>query len=212
MIQLSSINLAEFVSTWYGPPDRPGNRASGCEHLPDELRDWHNLAATYSTRLLGIKKFLAPSDIRLHSGKLVFLVDPSDAIWGFDPDDPKSVYEGRLYGSWRKLSESFSEFLVHTAIGEAAHNAPHTRYCGAVNNSTAMDILAPMTEVAIGVWNWPDVDHRLFMGQGIIAEVGPAIYNGAPLGNRGGFSEFQVGAVTSAALDYLEDIPGTEWQ
>ncbi|WP_159072830.1 hypothetical protein [Streptomyces glaucescens] len=211
MIDLSRINIAEFIADWYGPPDRPTERALECDHLPEPLRAWYDLAATYSIPLLGIKRFADPINIDIRNGKMVFLFDPSDAIWGFDPADPMSVYEGRLYGDWEKLSEPLPEFLVHNALGEAAYNAPFTKYCGTVANARMNDVLAPMTEVATGAWNWPDSDHRLFMGQGIVAEVGPAIDGGAPMDDQSGYSEVQVGATTPAALSFLNAISGIDW-
>ncbi|MFH7340598.1 hypothetical protein [Streptomyces sp. KHY 26] len=207
MITLSSIDLPRFMADWYGPPDRPAERALDCDHLPAPLHAWYDLAAKYSTSLLGIKRFTPPNRIGLRNGKLVFLSDPGDAIWGFDPNEPMSVYEGSLYGEWAKVPESLSEFLVHNAIGEAVYNAPVTKYGGSVENSRVRDVLASLTEVAIGAWSWPDVGHRLFMGQGVIVEVGPAIDNGALLDDLSGYSEVQVGAITSSRLAYLDEFP-----
>lgn len=210
MIDLRSIDLPQFVANWYGPPDRPTGRAAGCDHLPEPLRAWYDLAAQYSASLLGVKRFLRPADIGLRNGKVVFLADPADSIWGFDPDDPMSVHEGQLYGGWEKLSESLPEFLAHNALGEAVYNAPFTKYGGSVENAKIADALAPVTEVAIGAWNWPDSGHRLFMGAGIIIEVGPAISGGAPLDDLSGYSEVQVGATSTSSLAYLDEVPGID--
>jgi hypothetical protein len=210
VIDLHSIDLPGFIENWYGPPDQPAERARDCDHLPEPLHAWYDLAAKYSARLLGVKRFLRPAEIGLRSGKVVFLSDPANAIWGFDPDDPMRVYEGQLYGDWVKLSEALPEFLIHNALGEAVYNAPFTKYGGSVANAKVSDILAPLTEVAIGAWNWPDSGHRLFMGQGILVEVGPAISGGAPLSDLSGYSEVQVGASTPSTLAYLEEIPGID--
>ncbi|MGW0087157.1 hypothetical protein [Streptomyces sp. NPDC003393] len=210
MIELRSIDLPAFITDWYGPPDRPAERALGCDHLPEPLHAWHDLAAKYSVRLLGVKQFLPPADISLRNGKMVFLSDPANAIWGFDPGDPMSVHEGELYGDWVQLSESLPEFLIHNALGEAVYNAPFTRYGGSVENARVPDVVAPLTEVGIGAWNWPDSGHRIFMGQGIILEVGPAIDHGAPLDDLSGRSEVHVGAKTPSALTYLDEIPGID--
>jgi hypothetical protein len=211
MIDLPSIDLAQFIANWYGPPDQPTNRALGCDHLPAPLRAWYDLAATYSAPLLGIKRFLPPADISLRNGKMVFLTDPGDAIWGFDPRDPMSVYEGRLYADWGRLSEPLPEFLIHNTLGEAVYNAPFAKSCDSVENAKIMEILAPMTEVATGAWKWPDSGHRLFMGQNVIAEVGPAISGGTPLEDSSGHSEVQVGALTPSTLAYLDEIPEIDW-
>ncbi|MFV5991704.1 hypothetical protein ACNPQM_04425 [Streptomyces sp. NPDC056231] len=212
MIDLPSIGLAQFIAKWYGPPDQPMDRALGCDHLPVPLRAWYDLAATYSVPLLGIKRFLPPADISLRNGKMVFLSDPADAIWGFDPSDPMSVHEGRLHGDWGKISEPLPEFLVHNALGEAVYNASFAKICDSVENAKVTEILAPMKEVAIGAWNWPDSGgHRLFMGANVIAEVGPAISGGTPLEDSSGYSEVQVGALAPSTLAYLDEIPGIGW-
>ncbi|MER6627260.1 hypothetical protein ABT301_03290 [Streptomyces sp. NPDC000987] len=211
MIDLASIDLAQFANKWYGVPDQPANSATDCDHLPAPLHAWYDLAAKYSVSLLGVKRFVAPTDIKLRNGKMVFLTDPSDAIWGFDADDSKNVYEGRLYGDWAKIPESLSDFLVHNMIGEAVYNAPYAISCDSVQNVRIADIVAPMEEVAIGAWNWPDSGHRLFMGRDVVAEIGPAISDGAPMEDVSGRSEVQVGAVTPEAAAYLESMPGIDW-
>ncbi|MFC9280187.1 hypothetical protein [Streptomyces collinus] len=211
MIDLSSIDLAQFVTKWYGAPDQATNSATDCSHLPAPLHAWYDLAAKYSTPLLGVKRFLAPSEINLRNGKMVFLADPSDAIWGFDANDPMSVYEGRLYGDWVKVPESLQEFLVHNTLGEAVYNAPYATSCDSLENARIAEILAPMEEVSVGAWNWPDSGHRLFMGSGVVAEVGPAISDGGPLEDASGHSEVQVGAITPEAIAYLYEMPGIDW-
>ncbi|MFF1483894.1 hypothetical protein ACIGZH_08465 [Streptomyces sp. NPDC058319] len=141
---------------------------------------------------------------------LVPRFDPGSAIWGYDPDFPMDVYEGILHGEWVKLSETLPEFLVHNALGEAIYNAPFARYGGSVENARVADVVAPLVEVAIGAWSWPDAGHRIFMGEGILVEVGPAIHNGATLDDSSGFSEVQAGSTVPSGLAYVDGIPGID--
>ncbi|MFD5589611.1 hypothetical protein ACFWII_38210 [Streptomyces sp. NPDC127063] len=211
MIALSSIDLTQFIVTWYGQPDRSDSRATDCDQLPEPLRAWHELAERYSFPLLGNKRFTPPNEIKAHDGKMVFLTDQSDAIWGYDPGDEMSVYEGRIYGDWVKLTESLSEFLVHNALGEAAYNAPFTRTCDSVPNHRMADILTPMTEVSVGAWKWPAENHRIFLGSNIVAEVGPGLTDGSTLDDNSGCSEVQIGSTHASALAYLDQIPDLDW-
>ncbi|MFF5846375.1 hypothetical protein ACIP4T_31990 [Streptomyces massasporeus] len=137
--------------------------------------------------------------------------DPGDALWGFDPDNPATVYEGRLYGGWKQLAENLAEFLVHNAVNEAAYNAPYTKSCESVKNENIAQIAEPLTEVAFGGWYWPRPGHRIFMSETVIADIGPAMEDQEPWGDKPGYSEVQVGATSASALTYLENISDTEW-
>ncbi|MFF8947000.1 hypothetical protein ACF1A5_33030 [Streptomyces sp. NPDC014864] len=212
MIDPSSIELDQFLTTWYGPPSRKEAVApEQYRGLPSPLQAWHTLAARWSRPLIRNKKLLAPNEITTKDGKVLFMVDPGDAIWGFDPESPTTVYEGRLYGEWVPLSESFTEFLIHNAMNEATHAAPHTKSCESVKNEHIARIVAPMTEVNFGGWYWPRPGHRIFVGEGLIADIGPAMEDQEPWGDKPGYSEVQIGATTASNLSYLDDIPETDW-
>ncbi|MCX5338237.1 MULTISPECIES: hypothetical protein [unclassified Streptomyces] len=211
MIDPRGINLSEFITKWYGPPDNGKRHTEGYSHIPTPLAEWHDLAAQWSIDLVTLKKFTPLAEITVRDGKAVFASDPSDAIWAFDPVSPMDVFEGRLYGEWVKLTERLPEFLAHNLLGETAYNAPNVRFCDSVQNGRISEVLAPMTEVSFGGWNWPGPDYRIFLGDGIIAEVGPALKDGAALTDISGHSEVHVGAISESALSYLSEIPGTDW-
>ncbi|MFB7090074.1 hypothetical protein [Streptomyces sp. NPDC056296] len=162
-------------------------------------------------QLLTVKKFLPLDELFLRDGMVIFMADPADAIWGFDPSAPMDVHEGKLHEGWRKLPEDFTEFLTHNAFGEATYNAAHTTSCDSVPNERMSDVLGPLTEVAFGEWNWPAPGHRIYVSDTVIAHVGPALRDGAPLDYPLGFSEVQVGTINPTDISYLHDIPETEW-
>jgi hypothetical protein len=212
MIDPSSIELSNFLTTWYGPPNRQVvTMPEQYKNLPSPLQNWHALAARWTVPLVRNKKLLSPEEMITKNGKIIFMADPGDAIWGFDPENPATVYEGRLYGDWIQLRESLTDFLIHNAVNEAAYNAPYTKSCECVNNDHLAQILAPMTEVAFEGWYWPRTGHRIFASESLIADVGPAMEDVEPWGNKPGFSEVQVGAIAASSLEYLVAIPGTEW-
>ncbi|MET8454746.1 hypothetical protein [Streptomyces sp. NPDC005209] len=212
MIDPSSIELRQFLTAWYGPPSRQGMPASKeYQTLPAPLRAWHELAAQWSRPLVRNKKLLTPAEILIKDSKAIFMTDPGDAIWGFDPESPNTVYEGRLYGKWVRLTESLTEFLVHNAMNEAAYNAPHAKSSESVKNEHIAQIVSPMTEVAFGGWHWPRPGHRIFVSETLIADIGPAMEDQEPWGDMPGYSEVQIGATNPTALSYLSEIPETDW-
>ncbi|MFF4551205.1 hypothetical protein [Streptomyces sp. NPDC001435] len=212
MIDPSSIELHQFITKWYGPPDRRFTTpAAKHPQLPAPLQSWFEIEAQWSTPLVRLKRLFSTEEIKVRDGKAIFMTDPGTAIWAFDPASPMDVYEGELYGEWVKLGENLSEFLVHNAMNEAAHNAPNRRSCELVDNQQLADIVAPMTEVAFAGWQWPRPGHCIFLSETLIADIGPAMEDQAPWGNRPGYSEVQVGAISASALAYLDEIPGIDW-
>ncbi|WP_405463821.1 hypothetical protein OG783_06235 [Streptomyces jietaisiensis] len=212
MIDPSSINLHQFLTVWHGKSNqRAVIEAEVSSELPPPLLAWHTLAKQWSKPLVRNKKLLTPEEFTTKGGKIVFMTEPGDAIWGFDPESPEVVYEGRIHGDWVRLAEGFTEFLIHNAMNEAAYNAPYTKSCESVQNEHIARIVEPMTEIAFGGWHWPRPGHRIFMSESLIADIGPAMEDEEPWGDKPGFSEVQVGAITPSALHYLSNIPGTDW-
>jgi hypothetical protein len=153
----------------------------------------------------------APESIVSLEGKAIFMADAGDAIWAFDVDDPSRVYEGQLHEGWMESSERLSEFLIHNALNDAAFNAISRRACEQVEEAHLDQILAPMTEVSFGGWQWPRPGHRIFLGDGLLADVGPAMEDRAPWGNKPGFVEVQIGSNNPALLSYMDEMPGIDW-
>jgi hypothetical protein len=212
MVNPSSIDLLQFLTIWYGAPDQQSATESETnENLPLPLLKWHRLAKRWSKPLVRNKKLLTAAEFTIKNDKYVFMAEPGDAIWGFDPGDPEIVYEGRIHGEWVRLTENLTEFLIHNAMNEAAYNAPYTQSCDYVSDKHIARIVEPMTEVAFGGWHWPRPGHRIFTSESLIADIGPAMDDQEPWGNKPGFSEVQIGSITPSALHYLQDIPSTDW-
>ncbi|MGW2689563.1 hypothetical protein ACWC6I_41205 [Streptomyces sp. NPDC001414] len=208
MIDLSDVDLEQFLTKWYGMPDKSAIYTTDRPDLPKSLREWHELTSRWSDRVMAVKEFVPLGEIAFQDGKAIFLTDPANAIWALDP--AANVYEGHRYEGWVELPESLPEFLTHNAIMEAAYGAPVRRACDSVENSRMADVLASMAEVAANGWNWPASNYRTFMGDDLVAVVGPALEQGAPLEDESGFSAVQIGATTPSSLFYLESIPG-DW-
>ncbi|GAA4119381.1 hypothetical protein GCM10022284_75100 [Streptomyces hundungensis] len=212
MINPMSIDLPGFLGDWYGPPCRPvAPLPESCSWLPAPLRGWHEVSSQWLAPLMTIKRMLAPESIVALEGKAIFMADAGDAIWSFDVDCPSRIYEGRLHEGWTRSSENLTEFLIHNALHEAAFNAKSKRACEQVELVHLDRILAPMSEVSFGGWGWPRPGHKIFLGDGLIADVGPAMEDRAPWGNKDGFVEVQLGGNEPDRISYVDQISDIHW-
>ncbi|MFE0739155.1 hypothetical protein [Streptomyces sp. NPDC058855] len=212
MIDPASINLSKFLADWYGPPDKPTRQLpADYSWIPSPLASWYQVSSRWERSLVTLKKFYKPEEIKVTEGMAIFLEDPGEAIWAFNPDSPWDVYEGQLYTPWEKAREPLNEFLIHNAVQEAAYNATSRRSCDEVELGLLQSILTPMTEVAFGGWRWPRPGHRIFMNSTLIADIGPAIEEVEPWGDKPGYVSIQIGSSTQTGLAYLDEIHAIDW-
>ncbi|MEU6381536.1 hypothetical protein [Streptomyces sp. NPDC046909] len=212
MIDPIQIDLPTFIRDWHGPSSMPVTPLpSKFSWLPSPLKEWYELSSQWSDRLITIKEFLAPDQIEIEHGKAIFMEDYGDQSWAFDVNNPSIVLEGQSDGSWKRSTETLSEFLIHNIMHDSAHNAPFQRACNNVPDSYLPDILTAMQEVTFGGWLWPRPGHQIFLSDGIIADIGPAMDDEAPWGDKPGYFEVQIGATTSRRLDYLDEMHAIRW-
>ncbi|WP_405977325.1 hypothetical protein [Streptomyces sp. NBC_00158] len=212
MLDPMQIDLQSFIQDWHGPADRPVVKLpSSCSWLPAPLREWHEFSSQWSPPLVRLKEMIAPERITVEGGRAVFMEDFGDQSWAFDVNNPSVVLEGQPNGEWVTSKEGLAEFIIHNAVQESAHMAPHWRSCSSFPDRLLPDVVTPLREVAFGGWLWPRPGHRVFLCEGIIAEVGPAMEDRAPWGDLPGHSEIHIGAITASDLDYLNGVQGVEW-
>ncbi|MFJ3235822.1 hypothetical protein [Streptomyces sp. NPDC086787] len=207
-----SVNMTQFLTSWYGSPDASPSRLPGSyAWLPEPLKDWHELSSQWTRPLMTLRRMKEPNEIAVGDDKAIFMTDAGDEVWAFDPDSPMDVYEGWLYEGWGKCAEGLPEFLIHNALNEAAYNAISRRACDEVEEGILSEILAPMTEISFRGWRVPRAGHRVFMGDALIADVGPALQNHAPWGLRSGYVQVQIGSKGPDPMAYLDKLPGLDW-
>lgn len=212
MIHPDAINLPDFLCDWYGLPIMAAQPLpANCSWLPGPLREWHALSSQWDAPLVTVKRMIAPEEIQAEGRFATFMEDQGGQIWAFDTENPMVVYEGQYREGWRKAKERLPEFLIHNALHEAAHSAEHWRSSGGFEDAHLSAVLAPMAEVAFGGWGWPGPGHRVFLGEGLVADVGPAMEESAPWGERSGYVEIQIGAKSPELLEYLDEIADIEW-
>ena len=206
MIEPTSIDLMEFLTTWYGPPGKdPTPLPNSCDWLPRPLREWHVLASRWDMPLTSVTWMIPPEQIKIDDGKAIFMEDATgDWRWSFDPDDPDSVFEAELYEHWQPVPERLPVFLVHSAVKQVFYTATARMRAFAVPTKVLMEILAPLQEVAFGAWRWPGPGERIFMGDNVLVEVVPSEYE----------PEWFVAAAAPEfnRLSGLENIAGVHWR
>ncbi|CAM5580351.1 hypothetical protein STENM36S_08545 [Streptomyces tendae] len=158
-----------------------------------------------------VKALVTPSDIHSDGHVAVFMEDHGYHEWAFGINSPDKVFERESGNPWEELSEPLSEFLIHNAIHEAAYASDFWRSCTQVPDSKLPEILAPMQMISFKDWTWPRPKQRIFMGDGLLANIGPAMEDHSPWSNRAGYVEVQAGATDPAHLEYLDSIPEIQW-
>ncbi|MEU0238627.1 hypothetical protein ABZ234_13150 [Nocardiopsis sp. NPDC006198] len=206
MIDPGTIDLAEFLHTWYGAPSRrAAPLPDSCDWLPGPLKDWHTLARRWDTRLTHTTSMIPPEKILPTDGKAVFMVDSTaDWRWCIDPDEPDSVFDAEEYDPVERNPERLADFLVHNTVREAAFGAAARTWAPAVPDEALPEILSPMEEVAFGAWKWPVPGCRIFLGDGALAEI-------VEVDPDSGW-EVHVAAPGFASLSRLENISGAHWR
>jgi hypothetical protein len=200
------IDLAQFLITWHGPPATPaGDLPPEAARLPEPLREWHRLIARWPEPFNRMNRMLAPGSVTPdEAGKATFLADPTgDWLWAFDTGSPPGLWERELYDTWQPVPESLPEFLAHHALFEAAYSLRPFRSHTELPAGRLPEVIAPMTEVRLGGWQWPRPGGRIFLADRLVAEVGPA--------NRPHQLDLRVAGLDDADLAYLDSMAGVDW-
>lgn len=142
------------------------------------------------------------------------MTDPTrDWLWSFDLDDPDVVYEHELYDGWTEVAEKMSEFLVHNALSEAVFGGAVQWSADRFPESMLDHLLAPLSRVGLGGWDWPAVaSSDIYQGDGILAEVTrPHSARAAQPRRAPGELQVRVAATDPEHLDYLDDLAEVKW-
>jgi len=210
VINPHSIDLSNFLTRWYGPPDVESPLPTvAAQWVPKALREWHETTSRWSKSIVTFKRMEDLDKIEVKHGKAIFMSEDGDGVWAVDPLNPDKVYEGTLHGEWHESVETLSEFLIHHTLHEAAFNANFCRLNADINYKQAQAILAPMTEVSFGGWRWPGPGHRIFMSDELVADIGPDFRKRPQAGAE--HLQVQIGAVRANDLSYLDEIPNVDW-
>ncbi|MER7283642.1 hypothetical protein ABT369_55400 [Dactylosporangium sp. NPDC000244] len=204
MIDPGSIDLIDFLITWYGPPGRAATPLpASLEWLPQPLRNWHTLASPWDVRMDFATTMTPPESIEVSDGMAVFMEDGlGDREWAFSADEPDLVFEAEPGDEWERVPENFPEFLVHNAVMNTSLGAPHKAEASHVDPTDMMRVVDNLDEFAFGMWGWMP-GYRMFMGDEALAEIVPH--------GRGTGLFVRLSATTPDRLAELTAGPGIRW-
>lgn len=213
MINPRDFDTADFLGRWYGPP-------SSCDRwtvpeevwIPEPLKEWYGFAASWSQiRSAGLVVY-APTLVQGSNGKFSFMKDPTgDWIWAFDVNEPDRVYEGEASGNLSRMAEGLDEFLVHSTLVQTVYASEFARHCDQLPLELLDGVLAPLDRVSFGGWSWPRPEYFVFLGDSLIANVGPAVDVTAPWRNREGFAAVRIAGIARSDLAYLDSFSSIKW-
>ncbi|MEU0939902.1 hypothetical protein [Embleya sp. NPDC005971] len=174
MIDPADIDLAEFLTTWHGPPTKCAiTIPSSFDWLPSSLRGWHSITSQWDARLTFMTNMVSLERIKVaDDGMAIFMLDPTgDWRWCFDPAEPDTVLGAEEYEVWKRIPEPFAEFLVHCAVKDVFYGTGATMRAFAVQEEALSEILRPLEEIAFAEWQWPSPGYRNFMGENLLVEI-----------------------------------------
>ncbi|WP_157441886.1 hypothetical protein [Actinoplanes awajinensis] len=211
MIDPGVIDLEDFAHAWWGPPDSVAEPIQA-EHqwLPEILKDWLVFSSRWNRRNISMLRFFTPDRIERFGEKAFFLEDScGEWRWAFDVEEPDIVYDAEVYkgeeaqAEWTRNEETLGEVIRHSVVHDALLTAAHTRIYTHVPARLLGDVLRPLQPVGFGSWRWPSPQFRIFMGNGLLADLSPSRYVAGHFG-------VQLSAADEAAFIYLNEIPGID--
>ncbi|MFD4910354.1 hypothetical protein [Kitasatospora purpeofusca] len=208
MIDPASIDLAEFLTTWYGPPSQSSAvLPKEVDWLPAPLKEWHILTSRRDKPVTYMTTLLSPEDIQVEDdGKAVFMVDSTDDWhWSFDPSDPDTVYEAALHEPWGRNPESTAQLLVHNAVREVMFGATNKIWTFSVPDETLSKILSPLDRIGFESWHWLAPDYQILTGDCIVATVGRSVPG------RPGW-DVEIASFEASALSGFDGIANVDWR
>lgn len=207
VIDPKSIDLTEFLATWYGAPRQSAKSLpDSCHWLPKPLKEWHELTMRWDRRITYSTSMIPPERINIaDDGKAIFMVDATgDWRWCIDPNDPDGVFDAELYEPWERNSEGLADFLVHHTVREVVCGAAARVRALSVADDKLAEILASLEEVAFGAWKWPAPGYRIFLGGTALAEI--------VKGGSGSGWDVEVVSPDVESLSRFEEISGVHWR
>jgi hypothetical protein len=185
-----------FLRWWYGEPDLPGARPAVA--LPGALLDAHEAVSRYSvSRCSGSHEgLLAPEDVGVDDGVLVFWVERHGLYeWGVGADGLVRRRTALRGEPWHPAGAPLAEFLVSLVVHEAVVGARHHAYADDLSPGRRDLLLDPLRPLPLP---GPTAGSRLHAGEHLLALTG----------ERGGTSWVHLAARRPGDLQYLEAVLG----
>lgn len=204
-IDPKSVELADFLSVWHGPPNpAPDRNDPRFSWVPDGLRKCHELSAIWGVPTEGVKRLLSLSELAEEEGKYIFLGDQGGWAWAFDRGTPGAVFEAKDDEPWRRLPGGWEEFTFHHVFTETIEAAPFVYWSSDISQEGARSILdEKFREVAFRQSAWPAAGWRSYMAEDMLADVGPV---------TPGRIAMTIGAKSGGLVENLKSLTGADWR
>jgi hypothetical protein len=197
-----------FVGRWFRPSYR-GVRWGDTElasSFPVALARFY--AATEGRFEQVQNRLLAPSDVGIVDGRLLFYVENQRVVeWATDRlgGDPPVWFrvKSASYGDWRLESEPLSRFLLQVALHEAIFTAPFIVAETDLDPQTVSQLTRSMSPIPLGPLGFPE-GMRFWVGDESIGFVYPT----APDDPGDARASVSIGALKASALDRAAEILG----
>jgi hypothetical protein len=202
--------LRSFLRRWHGVSlDAVAVPAD----VPRALRRLHQVHA-------GVPRFYAGNHLltaaqrRHEGGKEIFYAENQwVAVWGVDdpddPDPPVWCRENDPGEPWHEDAPSVSVFLVQLAVFGAAMTGAHGAAAAWLSAEDTDRVLEPLDELALPSWHWPAFPSRFYAGDDAVAFTCP---NEAPPADREPYRSVWIGALTEAAIRFVEPHLSEAWE
>ncbi|MEV0568216.1 hypothetical protein [Dactylosporangium sp. NPDC050588] len=150
--------IEQWFTWWHGPPDQPTDDRRAATTGVATLDVWYAAACRWAVPVIDQNRFLAPEELRVESGRLVFMEEQfGDWAWatGTQGSDPPVYDRSDEDEPWQPLAPRLSAFLEAYWMFDAALGAP---FGASRARGTAQDVdrlRSRMTCVASTRWRWP---------------------------------------------------------
>ena len=202
--------IVRFLEAWHGPATgQPRQSSRGA--LPEAVRRLESLAQRWPDSFVQNSLAADPDRARDGDKRVFYIENQSVYLWATDGvgDDP--VVWGRFNGDnerWFAEREPLSRFLLQVVVFEAIMGATHGAAASAIELPQLEEALGPLERQPFGSWRGPIEPTWFYAGADALAFVNP---NGnSPTSPADRFDMF-IGARTPAALTYLREIQGIDW-
>lgn len=208
MLRPSEISVDELLTRWWGTPSESVPQLPGrLSWLPEPLINHHRMLLRWSPSGFNETLLVPLGQVIPQGEKVVFMKDSTgDWLWAFDSEDQNSVYECALGEPWDVVNESLPETLTHQFLFDLARMSPVRIQHPALAEHLIAEMIAEMEEVRFGGWRWPLPGGRIFIGDGVVMTVGPAVSSEFPWGPQPGFFTVRLGASSSVSLEAFRNI------
>ncbi|MEU4420422.1 hypothetical protein AB0F81_07320 [Actinoplanes sp. NPDC024001] len=169
-------SLTDFLTRWYGPPQREPVIGSPAGALvPAELVEWHRAVSawedpvTFQDYPLPFEE-LSPEDDQ----KMIFWVENQGGyVWAVDLATGKhEVFVGDpVRRDWETTGLSLGDFLVQATLTEAILGSGNSAFVPSVPVDQAHAVLREFTALGIFSAADPDPGARLYIGSDALAQV-----------------------------------------